>query len=83
MLVRGEKLLTQCDGAAHTHADEHLKKLKVNIHYKTPYSETLKAEKGFDLVINCTGQKYKADFLKNNFGASIASNGQIFVNDHY
>ena len=49
--------------------------MNVEIHYNTTFSDNLKADKGFDLVINCVGSKYKADFLKKNFGTSIASNG--------
>ncbi len=38
-------------------------------------------EKGYDLVIECTGYKYHTDYLKQNFNECLAPNNQIFVND--
>ena len=68
---------------AHMASDETLKGKGVEIHYKTNYSEGLKKEKGFDLVFQCIGNRYKADFLQKNFASSIAKNGQVFVNEHF
>ena len=55
LVVRGDKLLNQLDPKAGEIAEEQLKKNNVQIHYKTPYTENLKKEKGFDLVLECTG----------------------------
>jgi hypothetical protein len=43
----------------------------------------MKKEKGFDLVIKAVGQTYKADFLKKSYASSVATNGQIYVNDFF
>lgn len=75
--------MTNLPEDAHKAADEVLKGKNVEIHYNTNYTESLKKEKGFDLVIQCTGNKYKADFLKKNFATAIAKNGQVFVNEHF
>jgi hypothetical protein len=32
-------------------------------------------KKSYDLVLECFGQTYRADFMKKNFGSSIAENG--------
>lgn len=47
----------------------------------TPYGQTTAKELGADLVIECLGQRYKSDFLHDNFRECISKNGQIFVND--
>lgn len=83
LVVRGEKLLGQLDPKAGEIAEEQLKKNNVQIHYKTPYTENLKKEKGFDLVLECTGQKYNSNFLAKSFSGAQAKNGQIFVNDFF
>jgi len=75
LIVRGEKILGQLDSKAGQAAEEHLKSKNVEIHYKTPDSDKLKKEKGFDLVFECTGQTYNSDFLKKNFNSSVAKNG--------
>ncbi len=67
IVVRGEKLLTKLDPKAGEIAEEELKKLKVEILYKTQYSKNVKKEKGFDLVLECTGQKYNSSFMDKNF----------------
>lgn len=81
--MRGEKLLTQLDAKAGQMAEEQLKKVGVQIHYKTQYNENLKKEKGFDLVLECVGQKYNSSFMAKNFAGSQAKNGQIYVNDYF
>ena len=73
--MRGEKLLGQLNPKAGEIAEEQLKKLNVQINYKTPYNENLKKEKGFDLVLECTGQKYNSNFLTKNFSSSQSKNG--------
>ncbi len=70
LVVRGEKLLAQLDSKAGQIAEEELKKHNVQIHYKTAYIESLKKEKGFDLVLECVGQKYNSNFLAKNFSSS-------------
>jgi apoptosis-inducing factor 2 len=55
LIVRGDKLLGQLDPKAGEIAEEELKKLNVQINYKTPYNENLKKEMDFDLVLECTG----------------------------
>jgi pyruvate/2-oxoglutarate dehydrogenase complex dihydrolipoamide dehydrogenase (E3) component len=60
LLVRGEKLLGQLDPKAGEIAEEQLKTLNIQINYKTPYTESLKKEKGYDLVLECTGQSYNS-----------------------
>lgn len=83
LIVSGDKLLKQVHTDAHGHADKFLKEKNVTIHYNTKYTDELKKKEGFDLVVQCTGQKYKADFLKKNFATSISKNGQVYVNDHF
>ncbi len=48
----------------------------------TAYDENLKAEKGFDTVFNCVGEKFNSDFLQKNFPGAISRNGQIFTNEY-
>ena len=74
LIVRGEKLLGQLDPKAGQIAEEQLKKVNVQVNYKTQYNENLKQERGFDLVLECTGQKYNSDFLAKNFSTSQAKN---------
>jgi pyruvate/2-oxoglutarate dehydrogenase complex dihydrolipoamide dehydrogenase (E3) component len=58
--VRGEKLLGQLDPKAGEIAEEQLKTLNIQINYKSPYTESHKKEKGYDLVLECTGQRYNS-----------------------
>ncbi len=53
-------MLGQLDPKAGEIAEEQLKTLNIQINYKTPYTENLKKEKGYDLVLECTGQKYNS-----------------------
>jgi NADH dehydrogenase FAD-containing subunit len=75
LIVRGEKLLGQLDPKAGEIAEEELKKLNIQINYRTQYNEKVEKEKEFDLVLECTGQKYNSNFLNKNFSSSQAKNG--------
>ena len=50
-------------------------KLNIQINYRTQYNEKVEEEKEFDLVLECTGQKYNSNFLNKNFSSSQAKNG--------
>lgn len=62
-------------------AEQFLRQNNVEIFYQTPFKETTAQELGFEHVINCAGQTYNTDFMKQNFSSCLSKNGQIFVND--
>jgi apoptosis-inducing factor 2 len=78
--VRGSRLLNQLPEDAHKAADAFLKTKNVELHYNV--SDFGKLKKDFDLVLECFGQTYRADFMKKNFASAVAENGQIYVNSH-
>ena len=59
--LRGQRLLNQLPEDAHKAADSFLKTKNVEIQYNVTDFGALK--KKFDLVLECFGQTYKADFL--------------------
>jgi apoptosis-inducing factor 2 len=70
LAVRGQRLLNQLPEDAHKAADSFLKTKNVEIQYNETDFSALK--KKFDLVLECFGQTYKADFLKKSFLSAIA-----------
>lgn len=80
LAVRGQRLLNQLPEDAHKAADSFLKTKNVEIQYNVTDFGALK--KKFDLVLECFGQTYKADFLKKSYPSAIAQNGQIYVNNY-
>ena len=81
LAVKGAQLMKQFDSRAALAAEEFLLSKGIEIMYNTTYDDSQK--KDYDLVLLCTGEKYNSDFLKTEFSSSIASNGQIFVNDFF
>lgn len=73
LAVRGSRLLNQLPEEAHKSADAFLKTKNVEIIYDV--KDFPKLKKSYDLVLECFGQTYRADFLKKNFSSAIASNG--------
>jgi len=57
-----------------------LKEKGAQVFFNTSYNPVM--DKDYDVVIRTTGESYSSDFMKANYGLSIAPNGQIFVNDY-
>jgi NADH dehydrogenase FAD-containing subunit len=78
---KGPRLLPGLPQKASRLADEFLRRHNIEILYNTPFTPTTGKEKGYEVVIECTGYKYHTDFMKKHFSEALASNGQIYVND--
>lgn len=79
--LRGDKLLPALPPRFGECATDFLTKHGVQIHSKTSYSESTTKELDYDFAIQCLGYTYKTDYMKKNFAACLAPNGQIYVND--
>ena len=56
--LRGDKVLSGLPSKASQIAADFLVRNNVQVHYKTPFTETTAKELGYDLVIPCLGYKY-------------------------
>jgi apoptosis-inducing factor 2 len=81
LCAKGQRLLPGLPQKASRLADEFLRRHNVEILYNTPFTGTTGKEKGYEVVIECTGYKYHTDFMKKHFSEALAPNGQIYVND--
>jgi NADH dehydrogenase FAD-containing subunit len=81
LCAKGQRLLPGLPQKASRLADEFLRRHNVEILYNTPFTATTAKEKGYEVVIECTGYKFYTDFMKKHFSDALAPNGQIFVND--
>ena len=55
----------------------------VEIITNSKYKENYREEKKFELVINCTGNKYNSNFMRENYPSVISKEYRIFVNNYF
>ena len=79
---RGNRLLSVYSQKAHTLADRFFRERNVNLHYNSTYKKDSAEWRQYDLVINCSGFKYRSEFMNRNFKQCISPSGEIYVNSH-